>query len=205
VIQQVFADQDYALDALKRGAELRAAYERIARPLIVDAGANIGASAVYFSLFYPRAHVVAVEPERGNFELLERNTRGLDVDARLAGIAAAAGTAALVDPGEGDWGYRTVAAAAGGTVNMLSMSSLVSEEQVRGGEPFIAKIDIEGAEAELFSADTAWIDAFPLLIVELHDWLIPGGGTSRNFLRCMAARDRDFVYVGENVFSIRNG
>jgi len=38
----------------------------------------------------------------------------------------------------------------------------------------------------------------------LHDWLLPGQGTSRSFLKCMAALDRDFVHIGENVFSIRN-
>jgi len=80
----------------------------------------------------------------------------------------------------------------------------VREKRRAGFTPFIAKIDIEGAEEELFSADTGWVDEFPLLIIELHDGLIPTSASSRNFLRCMAERDRDFVYWGENVFSIAN-
>jgi hypothetical protein len=51
---------------------------------------------------------------------------------------------------------------------------------------------------------TSWIDRFPLLVIELHDWLLPGQSTSRNFLREIALRDRDFVYRGENIFSIAN-
>jgi hypothetical protein len=81
----------------------------------------------------------------------------------------------------------------------------VAEERAAGRVPFIAKIDIEGGEAELFAAETGWVDQFPLLIVELHDWLLPRAGTSRSFLRCVAGLDRDFVYLGENVFSIANG
>jgi len=70
--------------------------------------------------------------------------------------------------------------------------------------PFIAKIDIEGAEAELFSRNLDWVAATPLIIIELHDWLMPKQGTARSFLKCVAAQDRDFVYFGENVLSLRN-
>jgi len=82
---------------------------------------------------------------------------------------------------------------------------VVAEKAAAGSAPFIAKIDIEGGEADLFTPPTDWVDQFPLMIVELHDWLMPGQGTSRTFLQCVAGRDRDFVHIGENVFSIRNG
>ncbi len=101
-----------------------------------------------------------------------------------------------------EWGYRTVAGAAGRRASLLSAARLVAEERAAGRVPFIAKIDIEGGEAELFSRDTGWADLFPLLIIELHDWLLPRAGSSRNFLQWAAARNRDFVFMGENVYSI---
>jgi FkbM family methyltransferase len=208
VISQIFQAHDYSLKPLQRGGELLALYERIAAagkaPLILDAGANIGASAVYFAQLFPRAHVVALEPARNNFELLQANTQGLDVDARCAAIGAADGETALVDPGQGEWGYRTQADAVGARVPVLAATGLVAAEAAVGRVPYIAKIDIEGGEGELFARDTGWVDLFPVLIVELHDWLLPRAGTSRSFLRCLAERDRDFVYLGENVFSIAN-
>ena len=210
VLHQIFVAHDYALDRFARGGEMRDLYERIAasgaRPLVLDAGANIGASALFFCLRYPRAHVLALEPEPGNFELLTRNCAQLDVDARCAGIAATAGFASLLDPGLGEWGYRTERdAGARSGVPLYAAADLVSTKTRAGFVPFIAKIDIEGGESELFSSATGWIDAFPLLIVELHDWMLPGQANSQNFLKCMAKRDRDFVYAGENVFSFRNG
>jgi hypothetical protein len=73
-----------------------------------------------------------------------------------------------------------------------------------GTVPFLLKIDIEGAEADLFSNNLEPFMAFYLVIVELHDWLLPGLANSRNFLAWHASSNRDFVYHGENVFSIDN-
>lgn len=203
VIAQMFESQDYSLNRLQRGPELVARYENLVqagqRPLILDAGANIGASVVFFAMHFPRAHILALEPAADNFELLSANTAGLDVDARFAAIGARDGEAALVDPGHGEWGYRT---GAGKGVAVQAASRLVQEKLAAGYTPYLAKIDIEGGEAELFARDTGWADRFPLLIIELHDWMLPRARTSRGFLRWAAGRERDFVYIGENVFSI---
>jgi FkbM family methyltransferase len=209
VVDQIFVNQDYSFDRLRRGSELRARYEDSVgagrRPLIIDAGAHIGASVVYWSLHFPRAHITAWEPEAGNFEVLKRNGEGLDVDLRQAAIGAVRGSAALVDPGEGEWGYRTVPGGSGNRVRVEAASTAVAKKVRAGYEPFLAKIDIEGGEADLFSKNTGWVDEFPLVLIELHDWLLPGTASSHNFLRCVAEKNRDFVHIGENVFSLRNG
>ena len=70
--------------------------------------------------------------------------------------------------------------------------------------PFIVKLDVEGAEKDVFSGNTEWVARTPLIIVELHDWLMPRQGGATPFLRCISALDRDFVFIGENVFSIAN-
>jgi len=92
VISQIFEARDYSLRPLQRGAELQGLYDRIAAagrvPLVLDAGANIGASVLYFAHAFPCAHIAALEPARNNFELLRANAAGLDVDARCAAIGA---------------------------------------------------------------------------------------------------------------------
>ena len=65
------------------------------------------------------------------------------------------------------------------------------------GHALVLSIDQDG--------DTGWIDDFALIIVELHDWMLPGQGSSRPVTAALAARDRDFLIKGENVFSFRNG
>ena len=202
-IKQVFIQRDYDLSRLKRGEELHQLASSMAKPLIIDAGANIGASVCWFCRDFPNAHVVAFEPDKSNFELMRRNTGGLHTDLHPTAIGSTDGTVVLVDPGLGQNAYRT-SDNPHGTLRKESMTRIVADKVAQGYAPLIAKVDIEGGESELFSANTEWVDLFPLVIVELHDWLLPKQGTARGFLQCIASKDRDFAHIGENIFSIRN-
>ena len=42
-------------------------------PLIIDCGANIGLSVVYFKSLYPQSTIIAYEPDEANIELLNKN------------------------------------------------------------------------------------------------------------------------------------
>jgi len=111
VIQQVFGGQHYNLRRLARYQEISdflQSMERAGRrPLIVDAGANIGASSVYLALTFSTARIVEVEPEPGNFAVLSKNVNELDVCCVQAAISARPGKTRLIDPGGGHWNYRT--------------------------------------------------------------------------------------------------
>ncbi len=207
VIEQIFKNRDYALETLRRCEEFDQKFRALTaaekKPLIVDCGANIGASACWFAAAFPGSHVVCFEPDGANFQLLQTNTKSLDAELHMAAIAAIDGVAALVDPGEGEWGYRTRQSETG-DIPVMSLNRLVNCKKSTGYVPFIVKIDIEGGEKELFSEQTSWIDEFPILIIELHDWLLPKMRTSQSFIKAIAGHDRDFVYAGENIFSLKN-
>jgi FkbM family methyltransferase len=54
---------------------------------IVDVGANIGASVLYFASYFPDARIVAFEPFGDSYELLRRNTEDLpNVSALNVGL-----------------------------------------------------------------------------------------------------------------------
>ena len=42
--------------------------------LVIDCGANIGLSTLYFLTRFPNAHLIALEPDPDNFKMLARNT-----------------------------------------------------------------------------------------------------------------------------------
>lgn len=44
-----------------------------AAPVVLDCGSNIGLSVLYFKTIYPAARIWAFEPDRNNFELLQKN------------------------------------------------------------------------------------------------------------------------------------
>jgi FkbM family methyltransferase len=216
VMKQIFVDKDYDLRRLRRFASLVDYVQRQEksgrRPLIVDAGANVGASPIFFLSDFATARIVAIEPDRANFDLLTRNTEGLDVECIHGAVRSTPGRARLVNVGEGNWGFRTEAVANGSEdagkdgADSVACVTINDIYAAHGADcfPFIAKIDIEGGELDLFAANTEWVAQTPLLIIELHDWLMPEQGTSASFLKCIAGLDRDFVYLRENVFSIAN-
>lgn len=209
VLAQIYRSEDYNLARLRRWPDIDACYRRIGAegqvPLIVDCGANIGASALYFAEQFPLAKVLAVEPQPGNFELLSRNCAANPrIVPRIVPLKAAVASedkrGAVLDPGKGNWSFR-VSERTDGDVELVSINSLLARGE---GMPFIVKIDIEGFEGELFSRNLEWLDRFYVLIIELHDWMLPRQRSSRSFLRAIGALDRDFVHAGENVFSIAN-
>ena len=89
-----------------------------------------------------------------------------------------------------------------GTIEGITVSEIL--ENNASCQPFICKIDIEGAEAELFSRNTEWISRFPIVVMEPHDWLLSGRATARNFLSTIASLDRDFLILDQSVWSVSN-
>lgn len=203
IVAEIFKDGVYDLVRFKQTAELlkyaATQTENGRRPFIVDAGAHIGAAAVWFASRFLDGDVIAIEPEPANFTLLEKNCAGMNIRPLNAAIGARDGHQMLSDPGLGDWGYR-VGEDGDVPVTVLSMKTLVDTHMERDHFPLICKVDIEGSEREMFSDATDWLDSFALLIIELHDWMLPGENTSRNALKALTAREFDVVVNGENIF-----
>jgi len=199
VINQIFNLNVYSLEGWMH-LELMERYKNKIReevPLIIDAGANMGASSIYFHDAWHNSFVIAVEPERRNFALLNLNTIDKKIKSIEGAIGNKAGKLFLNDPGAGDVGFR-VKAEGEYKVNVYEINQLlVIEENLK---PFIIKIDIEGGEKNLFDSNIEWLDKFPLTIIELHDWMLPTEGTSRGFQKAIAERNFAILQKGENLF-----
>lgn len=205
--KQIYIDQDYSFKSLTRRDDIEAYYNLLKRegvsPLIVDCGANIGLATKYFSQTYPFAQIIAIEPDKANIEQARANNPSGNIDFFEAAVASTEARGSIIDIGLGNNAFRVVPNV-DGNLAMLSINSLVKDAESKKLEPFIIKIDIEGFENELFSQNTEWIDRFPVLIIELHDWVRPKENTSLTFLNAISKLDRDFVYIKENIFSISN-
>ena len=57
-------------------------------PFIIDLGAHIGLSTLYFKQTYPGSEIIAIEPNPGTFELLEQNLFENQIDGVTAINAA---------------------------------------------------------------------------------------------------------------------
>jgi FkbM family methyltransferase len=201
VIRQVFKDKQYALFS-RLGTRAMLRYAEIVKfgkkPVIVDAGANVGAASVWFKNTYPASHIVAVEPEPGNVSVLRKNRRD-GISIIEAAMGSAPGFAVLKNEEKGGWAIQTQRAGQG--VPIVTMAEAFAS--VENGLPFIAKIDIEGFESDLFAQNLDWLDEVFLLYIEPHDWLMPGEMTSRTFQRAMGERDFEILLAGENLIYVR--
>ncbi|TKK70855.1 FkbM family methyltransferase [Ilyomonas limi] len=137
---------------------------------IIDAGANIGLSALYFANRFPGAVIVAVEVEKENFEMLSRNTKNYpNIKPINAGLWPKPAVLEVVDSGSGSTGFMVKETSADNpnSFKAISITDIIRMYQISIID--IVKIDIEGAEKELFSDNIEWIAKSKIIILELHD------------------------------------
>ena len=167
--------------------------------MIVDCGANIGLSALWFAHRFPDAIVVAVEPEPDNFALLTRNAAPYpNIRPVRAAISDRLTRVSLANGGIDPWSWATTEQA-DGVCETTTVADLLAG--IADASPLIMKIDIEGAEVDLFRSHADWMDETPLIVFEDHDWLFPGRGTFAAVLRQLMASPRDYLRAGENTFA----
>lgn len=157
VLEELHLRNEYGF-ALQRAAEPRT---------ILDLGANIGLSVRLWQETYPRAKVIAVEPDAGNMALCRKNVgpRG-DVQLVEACAAAAPGFVSL-DRSREHWAYSMCRSGGGGAIRAVTVPELLSLWGP-GAEIDLLKCDIEGAEAEVFGSCRGWIHRVHSLVVEVH-------------------------------------
>jgi len=203
-LSQIFFSEHYSLEKLTRYSAVSAFYNHTIQsgklPLIIDCGGNIGLASRYFSENYPQSWILCIEPDPANVIQAKRNNTSNIVFLQNA-IGSEMKRGTIIDPGLGNNSYR-ISCEGDGNIGIISVNDLL--EKYSSYVPYIIKIDIEGFESELFSKNIEWVEKFPLLIIELHDWMFPKSSNSKNFLKAISALDRDFVYYGENIFSISN-
>ncbi|MBM3431795.1 MAG: FkbM family methyltransferase [Bacteroidetes bacterium] len=157
--------------------------------LILDGGANIGMSALYFARRFPGAKIIAIEPDAANYALLEHNIRDIPkVECIQGGLWSASGHLRIKDKSADANSYQVewTDHPSSDTMKALSIGEILKNSGRKTLD--LVKLDIEGAEREIFRTDYAsWLPHTRLLIVELHDRTIPG--CSKALFEAMANYD----------------
>jgi FkbM family methyltransferase len=172
--------------------------------IIIDAGANIGASTIYFARRFPSAYVIAIEPELENFRLLERNLCGYpNVKLINAALWGSKETRSIVSRATGSVGFTIVETEAnrvqtGQEIKCITMTDLMGD--LPNDCVDLLKMDIEGAEKNVLENSQAWIDRVRVLTAELHDRIV--FGCTRAFY--LATKDYSrFDQQGEKITAYR--
>lgn len=173
--------------------------------VIVDAGANIGLASIYFANRFVEAKIIAIEPEGSNFKALQRNVAPYpNIVPLQAALWGKNEEIDLVDPGLGEWGFMAEEGRKDGDARRGKLRSQVQGKTVDRimqehdlPKIDILKIDIEGAEREVFSNTSSWIGKVDAIIIELHERMKPG--CHRSFYNGSNGFDDEWRQ-GENVY-----
>jgi len=180
VFKQIFVEREYAcLDDLEKV------------DLVIDCGANVGYSSAWFLSRWPASRVLALEPDAENFAALAANLAPYGPRATLlrGGLWSHPCTLAMDDTGYrggGAWARQVREARQGEDgIPAYDVPALLAAAGAERAS--VLKIDVEGAEAVVFSADCGWLDRIDRLVIELHDDSRFGDATGA-FHRALAGR-----------------
>ncbi|MBQ0908387.1 FkbM family methyltransferase [Flavobacterium sp. F-328] len=176
---------------------------------IVDAGANIGLSAVFFANKFPDATIVAVEPEKSNFEMLLKNTNKYkNIFCVKKAISNQSDLSFdVVDKGFGNWGFVTQVKNNGQLEKVVHQVDSLTIDEILVYYKLecldLLKIDIEGAEKNLFESNYEnWLPKTKCIIIELHDGITKG--SSKSFFAAISRYNFSYFNRGENLLFINN-
>jgi FkbM family methyltransferase len=193
VFGQIIHFSDYSIFALVFGeVYLSGVYyfpARVAAPLIIDGGANIGVSLAYFKTIYPGCRVLAFEPNERNFELLQRTVRAngwTNTETYPFGLHRTAGEQWFFDynglPGSLSGGFWEPAEA--GPAKSKTMVRTIRLSDYINEDVDLLKLDVEGSEMaileDLMAADK--LERVRQIIGEYHHHVKPDEDRLGEFL-----------------------
>lgn len=175
-------------------------------PVILDCGGNIGLSLRGFARDFPFAQIVVIEPDDDNMRVLQANATEVPgrVTAVQGAVASQSGHCKIVARDRGSAGFITAYCDADDPEAIQAFTVPELFAKVPDAYPWIVKLDIEGAQDELFSQNFDWIADVDLILLELDDWAFPWSGSSMSFFRAMAQYDFDYLVDGELIVCYRH-
>ena len=196
VYEQIFISNEYNFIVAKQPR------------VIIDAGANTGLASIFFANKFPNAKIFSIEPEESNFKLLKKNVSQYHNIVPIQAALWNENTKInLIDPDFGNWGFQVQKNTLkdvdkidnGNTVDGITLLEIIKNFDLKNID--ILKIDIEGAEKEVFNETSQWIKKVDSIIIELHEWIKPG--CNRSFYNGSKGFLSEWKQ-GENVYLSRN-
>lgn len=188
VFYQIFCEKDY---------DLRVPFDP---EVIIDLGANIGLTSIFYKNRYPNSTIISVEPEKSNYEMVVQNTKQYpNMHCLNNGIWNRTTNLEIVNLGIGNWGFVTkeVDYENNNTISAISIDDIMKRFNIETID--ILKVDVEGSEKELFQNNFEnWLPKTKMIIVELHDDIREGA--SKSFFNAISQYNFSVRIKSQNIY-----
>lgn len=161
LFREIFLKNEYYFDTPKKN------------PLIIDCGANIGMSVLYFKWLYPRATVYAFEPDPETFKILEENVQQNNLkNVHIYNLALAGKTGQIdfyIDQEHPGWlTMSTIKERL--PKDKISVPAGKLSRYIKNASVDMLKIDTEGAEPEIIAdlAKNKRLQKIKRMAIEYH-------------------------------------
>lgn len=141
---------------------------------IIDAGANIGLSTVYLKSLFPEATILAIEPAKENFLLLQKNLNGyknlIPVNAAVTGGKR---MVSILNPSSNVASFQVGVSESLNTILSNTLEGFINDCAFEKID--LVKMDIEGSEKEVFEEiDNSVLQKVQAFAIEIHEEIQPG-------------------------------
>jgi FkbM family methyltransferase len=171
--------------------------------VIIDAGANIGLTSVYFANRYPVTKIICLEPDPENFACVIKNVSEYkNIIPLNKALWHTTEMLSLANKGFGDRGFM-IEEGNEKTTEGISLTALMQQYTLTHID--ILKIDIEGSEKEVFSNGFEhWLPKTKCLVIELHDRMKPGCSESvfaavEKYSFSKSIKGENLVFINSNL------
>ena len=136
------------------------------QPIIIDGGANIGLSTIYFKRRFPHAKVLAFEPDPYIFEFLTRNIIAFKLtDVELHNVGLWNQKKSISFEPDGADGGRINESSAKKSIDVISLRPFLEKNHVD-----FLKLDIEGAELVVLENIQDLLSNVHNIFIEYHSF-----------------------------------
>lgn len=142
---------------------------------IIDAGSNIGITSLFFMDFFHSAKIIAVEPDEENFQVLNYNLKekkNFELIKVKGAIWSSNSKIKVVKDfrDKSDWSFRVEESTATDSLQAYTINDLMTQNNFNYID--ILKIDVEGAEKEIFKygySNLNFLNKTKCIAIEIHD------------------------------------
>lgn len=151
--------------------------DRFSEITIIDGGANVGYTSIFYKDKYPNARIIAIEPFDENFQLLNENIKinnlnNIHTEKKALWFKD---TTLFIDFNFRDSREHSIRTCEkqqriGVKVDAISLVALIEKYKIETIE--ILKLDIEGSEKDIFENDVNINDVLTIsrnFVIEIHD------------------------------------